>query len=117
MLDCPEHATGPDDSGSIESSVGSRFPRRILILRLSGDVDLSLVGRLRTALDRALSENDEIRVDLSGLRTIDSAAIRELLRAQALAARDHRSFGVTAANANAHRILERADARGLLLDC
>jgi anti-anti-sigma regulatory factor len=89
---------------------------RTIVISLSGVADLADVGRLRSILEHALGDHDEVRLDLSNLRAMDSACIRELLRAQALAARDHRVFGVIAASANASRILESADARGLLLD-
>jgi anti-anti-sigma regulatory factor len=88
---------------------------RTIVISLSGIADLADVGRLRSILEHALHEHEEVRLDLSQLRAMDSACIRELLRAQALAARDHLVFGVVAASRNANRILESADACGLLL--
>ena len=99
----------------LQTESGERSARTVLI-SLSGVADLADVGRLRAVLERALGEHQEVRLDLSELRAMDSACIRELLRAQALAARDHLVFGVVAASPNANRILMSADASGLLLE-
>jgi anti-anti-sigma factor len=101
---------------SVEIVADPDLPEGIRVVALTGYVDLSLVRQLRAVLDRALAGSDEVRIDLSELRAIDSAGIRELLRAQALAARSRQRFGVSAANARAYRILERADARGLMIE-
>jgi anti-anti-sigma factor len=101
---------------SIEIVADQDVPEGVRVVALTGYVDLSMVRHLRAVLARALAGGDEVRIDLSELRAIDSAGIRELLRAQALAARNHQRFGVSAANARAYRILERADARGLMIE-
>lgn len=101
---------------SVEVVTDPKLPAGVRIVALTGDVDLSQVRRLRAVLAQALAGSDEVRIDLSELRAIDSAGIRELLRAQALAARSRQRFGVSAANARAFRILERADARGLMIE-
>jgi anti-anti-sigma factor len=97
-------------------SDATHLSRGAVVVTLTGRIDLSLVRRLHAVLDRALAEHDNVRMDLSELRSIDSTGIRELLRAQALAARNRKSFGVTTVSPNAFRILDRADARGLLLE-
>ena len=47
------------------------------IVFLTGALDVTLIGRLRATLDEALETSDAVLVNLSGLRTIDSAGIRE----------------------------------------
>jgi anti-anti-sigma factor len=86
------------------------------IVFLAGALDVTLIGRLRATLDDALETSDEVLVNLSGLRTIDSTGIRELLRAQARAAKMEKSFGVVAPAPGVRRLLEAADAAGLLVD-
>ena len=86
------------------------------IVFLVRELDLSLTGRLRAILDRALEASDDVRVDLSGLRAVDSTAIRELLRAQALAAQTGKAFCVVAPTPSVRRLLDAADAAGLIVD-
>jgi anti-anti-sigma regulatory factor len=81
---------------------------------LVDELDVSYAGRLGTTLADAVAANDEVRVDLSAVRAIDSSCIRELLRFQAVAARDGKSFTVVAPNANVRRLLIAADALDLL---
>ena len=83
---------------------------------LGGTLDVSRIRELRAALVQALDSDDDVRVDVSTLRTLDSTAIRELLRAQAIAARGGRHFGLTGATANVRRLLVASDAAGLLLE-
>ena len=61
-----------------------------------------------------MANNDEVCVDLSAVLAIDSSCIRELLRFQAIAARDGKTFTVTAPNANVRRLLVAADAADLI---
>lgn len=86
------------------------------IIFLTGALDVTLTGRLRATLDDALETSDAVLVNLSGLRTVDSTGIRELLRAQARAAQMEKTFGVVAAPTDIRRLFEAADASGLLLD-
>ena len=86
------------------------------IVFLVRELDLSSTGQLRATLDRALDASDDVRVDLSGLRAVDSTAIRELLRAQALAAQTGKAFCVVAPTASVRRLLDAADAAGLIVD-
>ncbi len=81
---------------------------------LVDELDVSYAGRLGVALADAVERNDEVRVDLSAVRAIDSSCIRELLRGQAIAARDGKSFAVVAPNANVRRLLIAADAVDLV---
>jgi len=86
------------------------------VVHVTEELDVGSVGTLRGALTAALESSDDVRVDLSPVRTIDSTVIRELLRAQALAARTRKTFGVTALTSNVRRLLVAADAAGLMLD-
>lgn len=86
------------------------------IIFLTGALDMTLTGRLRATLDEALETSDDVLVNVAGLRTVDSTGIRELLRAQARAAQMEKSFGVVAAAPDVRRLLEVADAAGLLTD-
>jgi anti-anti-sigma regulatory factor len=65
---------------------------------LRGVVDLTDVPRLSRTLGHALTEVDEVHVDVTGLHAIDSAGMRELLKAQAVAVRAGergRYFGIS----------------------
>ena len=86
------------------------------IVFLVRELDLSFTGQLRATLARALEASDDVRVDLSGLRAVDSTAIRELLRAQALAARTGKAFCVVAPTPRVRWLLDAADAAGLIVD-
>ena len=81
---------------------------------LVDELDVSYARRLGVALADAVECNDEVRVDLSAVRAIDSSCIRELLRFHAVAARDGKSFAVVAPNANVRRLLLAADAIDLI---
>ncbi len=86
------------------------------IIFLTGALDVTLTGQLRVMLDDALETSDNVLVNLSGLRTVDSTGIRELLRAQARAAQMEKSFGALAPTPAVRGLLEAADAAGLLID-
>jgi anti-anti-sigma regulatory factor len=55
------------------------------------------IPELRITLNDALRASDDVRLDLTEVRFLDSIAIRELLRAQALAARAGKGFGIVSA--------------------
>src|ERR1700722_9132598 len=97
----------PDDAlTTVEVATG--------VVVLGGTLDVSRIRELRATLIEALDSEDDVRVDVSTLRTLDSTAIRELLRAQAIAARSGKHFGLTGATANVRRLLVASDAAGLL---
>ena len=85
------------------------------IIRLIGEIDLDGIRALRVTLSNALDVSDDVRLDLSELRVLDSFAIREFLRAQALAALAGKTFGIGCATPTVRRLLDAADAKGLLL--
>jgi anti-sigma B factor antagonist len=49
------------------------------IVAASGEIDLSTVGELRTAVTDAASDCDRLRLDLSGIEFIDSTGLGGLL--------------------------------------
>jgi anti-sigma B factor antagonist len=51
------------------------------VVRLSGELDVVSVGRLRTVLDQLLLGSGQLVVDLRGLSFIDSAGLGALVRA------------------------------------
>ena len=82
----------------------------VRIVALLGEIDVGSVRALRAELAGALDASRAVHVDLSAVRTIDSAGIRELLRAQALAVQMGKVFGVIAPAANVRRLLDAARA-------
>ena len=52
-----------------------------VVLRLAGDLDATNADRLRASLDLVVPDDvAELRVEASGLTSLDSAAVRVLLR-------------------------------------
>jgi anti-sigma B factor antagonist/stage II sporulation protein AA (anti-sigma F factor antagonist) len=49
------------------------------VLSIEGEIDIATVGQLRAALEAALSEHQQIIVDMAGVTFIDAAGIRVLL--------------------------------------
>jgi anti-anti-sigma regulatory factor len=94
--------------GSVRAADGGR------ILVLYGDLDPTRVSTFRAALTDALAVSDDVRADLSHVRSLDPPAIRELLRAQAVAARLDKSFAVIEVSPTVRQSLRAADAAGLL---
>jgi anti-anti-sigma factor len=86
-----------------------------VVVSLRGGIDMSVAAELRAVLDEALALGGDVRVDLAEVELIDSSGLRELLRAQALAARRQRSFGVSEPTAIVRRVLEVADVAGLIV--
>ena len=54
-----------------------------MVLLLQGEADFSTTDQLRTALERALSADSTIVVDMAGITFIDAAGLRAVLRAAA----------------------------------
>ncbi len=108
----PRHSASTTDTVSVEAPGGPARPR---VIRLVGELDLGYIRALRVTLSEALDASDDVRVDLTALRILDSFAIRELLRAQALAARAGKTFGIESAAPAVRRLLDAADANGLIL--
>jgi anti-sigma B factor antagonist len=81
-----------------------------------GEVDLSTVPQLTTALDDAIRESDgAFVVDLTPVEFLDSTGISALIRARALLARDDRELAVVCPPGPVRRILEVAGIADLLV--
>jgi anti-sigma B factor antagonist len=75
-----------------------------LILRLSGEIDLSVQEHLRAMFEEALlGRPPAIIVDLAGLRFLDCSGVRTLLRAQ----REAAAYGCVLSVCNPQLVVER----------
>ena len=82
-----------------------------------GEADLSVAPALGATLERALATaKRSVIVDCTKLRYLDSSTIRELLRAQAAAARHNITFGVVKPAPNVREVLVLSDVATLILD-
>lgn len=96
--------------------VGVAHSNKTRLVVLEGCIDVTCTAQLRVTLDNSLNESDDVCVDLSRVSYLDSTGLRELLRAQAHAARTQKQFGVIAPSGAVRRLLDLADAAGLLHD-
>jgi anti-anti-sigma factor len=79
----------------------------VLVVSVHGDLDLGSADDLRSALD-SLNGADVLRVDLAGVRMLDSTALGVLLAAaQRLSARGGR-LELTGSSASVRRVLHIA---------
>ncbi|MFD6892812.1 STAS domain-containing protein [Streptomyces sp. NPDC059957] len=87
-----------------------------VVVRLSGEMDLSRVGEVRALLLEAATRaggRADIVVDLSGLTFCDSAGLNLLLRARLQAVESGRTLRLAAPNAQMLRLLEITGALSL----
>ena len=78
-----------------------------VVIRLSGETDLSTVGQLRDALDGQISGGvRQLTIDLSGLRFADSGSIRALTAAHLALKAQGGSLELLHPQPNVARILE-----------
>lgn len=63
-------------------------------LRIAGNLDIYEVGNLRAALLEHLANRSSIVLDLSGIKSCDTAGLQLLLAARQSAIRDGKSFSV-----------------------
>ena len=87
----------------------------VRVVALTRELEVGSVAASRAELAEVLNTGQEGVSRSVGSRTIDPASIREPFRAQAVAARDGDTFGTGAAAANVRRLLDAADAAGLVL--
>ena len=106
------HSSG--ESSQTRTPVESSNKTRLIVLE--GCIDLTCTAQLRATLDDSLAESDDVCIDLSRVSSLDSTGLRELLRAQARAAQSEKKFAVVAPSAAVRRLLDLADAAGLLHD-
>jgi len=109
------NVTHPSDQPSQTGRTVARSHDAHLVV-LEGCIDVTRTAELRVTLDTSLAASDDVYVDLSRVSHLDSTALRELLRAQAHAARTEKRFGVVAPSASVRRLLEVADAADILRD-
>jgi anti-anti-sigma factor len=77
----------------VSLSISRSIVDGILVVRLSGNLDLSTVPVLSDALTRIARDDDErVAVDVDGLVTIDDAAVGVLLGAASRASANGRVF-------------------------
>jgi anti-sigma B factor antagonist len=85
------------------------------VLRLEGELDLSVAEELEQQLLRALRRADErLCVDLSEVTYIDSSSVRALLRAAAFAHDRGKRVQVTSASGISRRVIELAGVEDVL---
>jgi stage II sporulation protein AA (anti-sigma F factor antagonist) len=78
-----------------------------LLIRLSGEVDLSNADSLHTRIERAIEGCPHVIIDLSAVEYLDSQGLRLLIRlAQKLAAADAKLELVAPPNSVARDVLE-----------
>lgn len=53
------------------------------LLHVDGEVDLSTADQLRTALERALSTNPNVAIDMAGVTFVDACGLRVVLQVAA----------------------------------
>ena len=71
-------------SGAVGSAAATFDPNGVLVVTLTGEVDISNVDRLRASIEPALAHAPDVAVfDLAELRFMDSSGIALLLRAAA----------------------------------
>jgi anti-sigma B factor antagonist len=85
------------------------------VLRLEGELDLSVAEELEQQLLHALRRADErLCVDLSEVTYIDSSSVRALLRAAAFAHDRGKRVQVTSASGISRRVIELAGVEDVL---
>ena len=71
-------------SGAVGSAAATFDPNGVLVVTLTGEVDISNVDRLHASIEPALAHAPDVAVfDLAELRFMDSSGIAMLLRAAA----------------------------------
>ncbi|MGH3655312.1 MAG: STAS domain-containing protein, partial [Micromonosporaceae bacterium] len=83
-----------------------RFTETAVVIGLSGDLDLATAPELRTALLEALTERDNIVVDMSDLRFLDSTGLGVLVRVHKKAKALNGVVAFAAVPGNVVKILE-----------
>jgi anti-anti-sigma factor len=89
-------------------SVSTDHDGAVVTVAVAGEIDLATGPVMRDAIDHALTVNgaDSVRVDLSGVRFMDSSGIAVLLQARRAADELARAFQVVGAQGLALQVLE-----------
>ena len=111
-LTAASHHQGCTQGDSFQAVV---YPGARVIL--AGEFDITSLDALRTVLDQALLDPDEIiEIDLAELTFIDSAAISELLRYQVVAAVRQRRLHLQRVPGPVATVLDALDLRHVLME-
>lgn len=78
---------------------------------LSGELDVGALPALKTVLDQALAESEDIVIEMAGLTFIGSRALTELLRFQLLVVAQGRQLLLMRPSRPVARLIERLDLR------
>jgi anti-sigma B factor antagonist len=78
------------------------------VLSLAGEIDLHYSPRLRTQLLKGLGAGQNVLVELSKVRYIDSSGIASLVEAYQLANKKNLKFGLVAVSHAAMQVLQLA---------
>ncbi|GAA0733054.1 STAS domain-containing protein [Dactylosporangium roseum] len=81
-----EPSAEPGDEAADDARVRLRITRGVPVVELSGDVDATAAGALREALATAGRRPPHVVIDLAQAKTLDSAALAELVTARHRAA-------------------------------
>jgi anti-anti-sigma factor len=74
-------------------------------IQVQGELDLSVVDRLRDALDRAVAESSEILIGLEACEFIDSTGIAVIVQAHRQMAEDGKRLAICAPSSQVLRVL------------
>ena len=85
-----------------------REDRGVLVISLTGDVDLESSPRARTVLLECVGQNRTVFVDMSAIAYIDSSGVASLVEAFQSARKGGNRFALVAVSEVALRVLQRA---------
>ena len=80
----------------------------VVLVRVSGEVDLSWSQQIRKAILEALAAHDAVGVDLSGVEYIDSSGIAALVEGFQTARKDKQKFALVASSPAVKAVLQLA---------
>jgi anti-sigma B factor antagonist len=86
-----------------------------LVVAVSGELDYTVAGSFESAVQRLIGDRRPraLRVDLAGLRFLDSTGVSALVRLWRLARREHCSLRVVNATGVVWRVLDATGALAL----
>nr|WSX53641.1 STAS domain-containing protein [Streptomyces sp. NBC_00974] len=113
----PQEHVAPDAAGPDPVRPSSTGPNpETVVVRLSGEMDITRVSEVRTMLLRAVTRPDgpaEIVIDLSDLTFCDSSGLNALLRARLEAVESGHTLRLAAPSHQMLRLLELTGTLGL----
>ena len=87
-----------------------------IVIYVSGDVDIAVVGRLRDVIEPNMGPEQTIVLDLSGVEFMDSSSLRYLVQARGALTADGGSLTLRNPSSAARRLLTLVEAESLLED-